>query len=36
MILWKYETHSIDLPTLVHNLRNMWLHHSVSKLRGMA
>lgn len=23
MILWKYETHSIDLPTLVHNLRNM-------------
>ena len=21
--LWKYETHSIDLPTLVHNLRNM-------------
>ena len=21
--LWKYENHSIDLPTLVHNLRNM-------------
>ena len=21
--LWKYETRSIDLPTLVHNLRNM-------------
>ena len=21
--LWKYESHSIDLPTLVHNLRNM-------------
>lgn len=21
--LWKYETHSIDLPTLIHNLRNM-------------
>ena len=21
--LWKYETNSIDLPTLVHNLRNM-------------
>ena len=21
--LWKYENHTIDLPTLVHNLRNM-------------
>ncbi len=21
--LWKYESHTIDLPTLVHNLRNM-------------
>ena len=21
--LWKYETQAIDLPTLVHNLRNM-------------
>lgn len=23
VLLWKYETRSIDLPTLVHNLRNM-------------